>query len=578
MKQLTLDLLKHYSTAKSFSKGMDYYDSGLVKKVVKQGNQYQAIVWGSTEYEVTIVQDELDWHFFCTCPYDWGGICKHCVAVGMSILNKEFEDKTPKKSNKKSSDVQQFLTQIYEPADARKKEAFLKELLIKNEDLRNQFAAYVSQVSAAKVSVDINKICKEVHEKFKTLDFTEIDDFSSYDDYGYYRDEWEVYYENAEEMVSSVFNYYFNQIREYLQQGDLANALTLLLGVYEGIYNVYYSENDEYDIVFDSYNELLLANFDELIQRFIKASKESIIKKELLTNAIDLFFDRVAFYRNEQKGEKEDQVQYELSIFQSLLLYLIDSKELAQQAFDYLTGLKLWEEPVGNLGLKIARLLEDESLWIRIAEKHLLEDKKIALQLIEKYREKKKYDDELRILREAFGEWPNHFDHYITENYNEKFDMELYKKAYANYCKRSGSLNVYKKLRKLLNEQEKNDFIESCKEDETFYARLLAAEKRFEEIFQMAKKARDFLSLKEFVHLILHIYPDDCVKLIRGKVDRALIEGRGRPLYRQIVEVLKELRNIPGKEMETTVYLQDLYKRKPILPALREEMKKAGLV
>ena len=70
-------------TEKSFERGEDYYDSGMVESVVQRGSRLFAEVLGSEEdpYDVGIAFQHDDFTAFCTCPYDWGGYCKHIVAV-----------------------------------------------------------------------------------------------------------------------------------------------------------------------------------------------------------------------------------------------------------------------------------------------------------------------------------------------------------------------------------------------------------------------------------------------------------------------------------------------------------------
>lgn len=76
-------------TEKSFKRGMEYFDWGMVESVVRRGNRLFAEVLGSEEdfYHVGIALQEGDFSASCTCPYDWGGYCKHIVAVLLTWMN-----------------------------------------------------------------------------------------------------------------------------------------------------------------------------------------------------------------------------------------------------------------------------------------------------------------------------------------------------------------------------------------------------------------------------------------------------------------------------------------------------------
>ena len=80
---LTEELILAKVTEKSFERGEDYYDSGMVEAVVRRGSRLFAEVLGSEEdpYHVGVAFREGDFEASCTCPYDWGGYCKHIVAV-----------------------------------------------------------------------------------------------------------------------------------------------------------------------------------------------------------------------------------------------------------------------------------------------------------------------------------------------------------------------------------------------------------------------------------------------------------------------------------------------------------------
>jgi uncharacterized Zn finger protein len=64
--------------------GYSYYKNSYLEEVeLVDIGEYSALVLGSEEYSVYIrvdTNDEITEHT-CTCPYDWGEVCKHRVAV-----------------------------------------------------------------------------------------------------------------------------------------------------------------------------------------------------------------------------------------------------------------------------------------------------------------------------------------------------------------------------------------------------------------------------------------------------------------------------------------------------------------
>ena len=82
--KLTESDIRQLASVQSFQRGEGYYASGAVMEPQLQGNAVTARVSGSEyqPYRVTITLGLTGvTHTRCTCPYDWGGICKHIVAT-----------------------------------------------------------------------------------------------------------------------------------------------------------------------------------------------------------------------------------------------------------------------------------------------------------------------------------------------------------------------------------------------------------------------------------------------------------------------------------------------------------------
>ena len=77
---------------KILDRGFDYYENDNVYELENLGNgEFQAVVQGSEEYEVFIkIENGKVTEHTCECPYDWGDICKHEVAVLYYIRDSEI--------------------------------------------------------------------------------------------------------------------------------------------------------------------------------------------------------------------------------------------------------------------------------------------------------------------------------------------------------------------------------------------------------------------------------------------------------------------------------------------------------
>ncbi len=88
--KLTEAMIRQRTTPASWERGWDYYEHGHVEKVVWRDGTLRANVQGSAfePYHVEIFfGDEGVLDAYCTCPYDWGGDCKHIVAVLLTAMH-----------------------------------------------------------------------------------------------------------------------------------------------------------------------------------------------------------------------------------------------------------------------------------------------------------------------------------------------------------------------------------------------------------------------------------------------------------------------------------------------------------
>lgn len=124
--------------AQIYDRGLSYYEDGAVQMLSEdEEGSWTALVIGSEEYEVTLQLRGDKYHSsYCTCPYDWGPVCKHQVAVAMAVATQtgemdfgggEKKSKTTKKSKKRRQPA--FKTLVQQIRDDLDKEALIDFIL-----------------------------------------------------------------------------------------------------------------------------------------------------------------------------------------------------------------------------------------------------------------------------------------------------------------------------------------------------------------------------------------------------------------------------------------------------------------
>ena len=94
--KITLQQIRTRASDQSFSRGENYYNTGAVSDTIRRGDEIEARCHGSYP-EPYRVWARLDASGIaatrCNCEYDWGGDCKHIVAVLLKYLHQpdQFE-------------------------------------------------------------------------------------------------------------------------------------------------------------------------------------------------------------------------------------------------------------------------------------------------------------------------------------------------------------------------------------------------------------------------------------------------------------------------------------------------------
>lgn len=84
------DAICALATVESFTRGREYFRRGAVSGLECRDNRLTAAVEGSeaAPYAVAIeLREDGVGTTRCSCPYDWGGVCKHVVAVLLKYLD-----------------------------------------------------------------------------------------------------------------------------------------------------------------------------------------------------------------------------------------------------------------------------------------------------------------------------------------------------------------------------------------------------------------------------------------------------------------------------------------------------------
>lgn len=213
-----------------FERGQTYRREGRIQWIERFYDVVTAAVQGSNQYDVTVELGGKRLSARCTCPYEGPGDCKHVVAVLLTVAADPPNDESER------------ITAVLEDVPPDDLCAFVRDVVAKNPELRDQFLARFGKQS------------KSVDE---------------------YRDEIEALFDQHTQDYPAVtgaidFSHFFDLAEEYRDREQYLAAATLYRAVFEGI-----DENENrIDAAYDHYASTLQTALDGYVECVLAADPD----------------------------------------------------------------------------------------------------------------------------------------------------------------------------------------------------------------------------------------------------------------------------------------------------------------
>jgi len=235
--------IRPLATDQSWARGQEYYHSNYVENVVWRDGLLTAEVEGS-EYEPYIIQVRFDGNKIrstdCTCPYDWGGDCKHIVAMLLYLCHRR-------------DDIEQ--RPAVADLIAKLNRDQLSDLLI---ELSSSYPAIVDEIERSLplvvpgkpapstpelTQIDVNLLRRQIKAELRTSIK------SGYDDWGE-----EAFYDSD---LGAALEPAIAQAQSYIERGEPRTALVILE-----------TATNAWDDGIDSLDEYVRDSFEDVAEEF----------------------------------------------------------------------------------------------------------------------------------------------------------------------------------------------------------------------------------------------------------------------------------------------------------------------
>lgn len=466
----------------------------------------------------------------------------------------------------------QFEQQYANTSDSLKIK-FLNAIIKSNVNLQTEFANFIKSEKevfaefSMKSFLEILASTKEIYQdEFETVD-TENPNWENYHEpRSGYIEEWEAYQYASEQEFEEIFGHFQSEALNKIISQKIEELIAMLIGLYEATQDA--EINDEVDS-FEDINEYLLSEFQATLSTLIEKLKLAAISGKVIISAIQKFVEHCD---SEYPGNP-----HFVNYFENLLIALSEKSSESNVILSIIDKSTIERQSLPQLVLLLNKNAGNKTEWLQSAIQFYKINNEVAKQLLQYYFEEDKVSF-VQLANDLMQSDKRFWSKFLKEYVSVELDKDLYLSVFYQLTADEKEINHYKKIREFLSDSELNRLLEELHWDKVFTVRILEVEKRYESIKNIVEKINNDWNYIELISPILKIYPDFCFQHIKNNTVKTIENQRGRDIYERISSWLKLAQSIPGFENEKRQLTLQLYNHKPNLPALKDEMRRAGLM
>jgi uncharacterized Zn finger protein len=541
------------------SRGYDYFTDGAVEDLTeKPAGQWNAVVAGSDDYEVTVLTNGIkiiEWS--CDCPYEHGPVCKHVTAVLYAISESSTEiteavvvESTPAqipvnkpkniKPNKKTK-ADDPVNAVIDKMTGNELKSFLLEQIKTIPELKNAFlatfAGKVDAGSTAKYVNIINSIADTVADRHSFID-----------------------YRSASKLTIQLM-VLCNKAAQFLAQKNLSESLAITRAIIEEIPEILTGMDDS-----DGGGSMIWETAFENFQNIIKQSPP-LLKDELFE-----------FCLAQYPMKKYHNCDFD-SYFIDVLPLLVNSAEHEIKFFNLIDKQVALEQTRQYGEYTLTNLLKAKIRYLQNNDRY--EDASLIInQNIEIY-EFREILIETAIKHKNFQEAKNHCfagietakrkQHPGKTSHYMKLLLEVAEKEkdvprilelsenlfFDNYF----SMDYYRKLKKywehenwpekceLVIDKIKGPEMKGNYNNAEAMAAIFIEEKYYDRLLHLLQTNNTRLKFVDsFAHHISSRFPAEILKLYETALEKHA-EFTGRGVYQEVARYLKKMAKISGGQL-----------------------------
>lgn len=545
MTKITKEKIKSLCIPQSYDKGVNYRQEGRVQQVDLVGDRATAKVQGSQLYEVRLDLSRKDFGARCSCPYDWGGYCKHIVATLLRLGEMDLQDlKTS------SEEREERISEVLRKADGEKLKEFLKKEFTRNPDLKKRFLVNFGNSSEENTVEDYKKQVRELYSEVAgaggIIQYDEHIDFSTFHDLA----------------------------QDHSERGNFREAAK----IYRAVSEVIAEEMDRTDDSTGYYGE----EFEWAIAHYGGVLAEGDLESETKKTYIDYLFERYMqndpdyfqeYYEEtlEELCSEESDYRYWKELLSPHLPERLPEKEESGINWERREAIRLLSMQVHILkNLNQREALED------LFESTYRDEGEFCLQYVKWLVETDRKEKAIEIAEEELENLGRHYSRKLRkilvelyENTSSEKHKQNLKELYIDKPREE----YYQQLKSRCTDREWRELTEKITSElsgESLIEFLLLEDDR-EEAFDLVLETESLWKLRKYLEEVGDYDSETYFEVYSDLLADYLGGDTGRSHYRKVIGHLQELKKL-GLTERLREYVEFLKKENANRPAFQDEI------
>ena len=564
--QIPLSEFEEHIDTSIKNRGLSYFAAGYVKEPEEiSSGKFEAVVEGTENYTVELeIKDGFIIDYACNCPYDWGPVCKHIVALIFYLKQAEFgpEDKTGVsvgfKKTKKRKTVSEQVRELLEIVSHDELKEFVYKNTVNNTKFRHIFLSSFAHHN--------NDESKELYKKqIKSL--LEIESRSD----GYI--DWK-----ASRRVADFANSLLNLAQKQASLKNYSSSLFICEAIIEEMLGAFEYSDDS-----SGYMSGALSSAIELLSEIAKEDLSEDIRKAILNHCFriikgsaywgwDWYFDLLQLAIS--LVQTDDEIQW--------IIFYLD--QVAEE------GSRYAREEAQSIKHSIIQQIEGEEKADKYLEQNM-DNSRFRKKIITKALEKKDYQKASSIALDGVAYYEANGFRSVYKWYNLLLKIAQAAKDKEKIIKYARWLFVdnysheqeyYQILKENVLDCDWNIFMEdiikeisknSHWQNISLIADIYIYEKMWPRLFELVKQSPDLSTIKLYEKHLAKDYTSELVELYSEAILQYLKNNMGRSYYKDACRYLRRIIKLGNREKATEV-MEILRKTYPRRRALLEELDK----